>query len=370
MYEAFHLTKKSLRSSKQKNIQMKEAIQKKDKVITIITTIISIVVVIAMIIWGIKTFVFSEKYISTDDAQIGMYINPVVARVTGYVKEIHFDENQKVNKGDTLVVIDNSDYAVQQQQADASLDNARAQIDVLNVNAQTAEKDVLVSRSKTEAAKARLEDAQKEYDRYKQLFDEESATGQQLDNKLAALQVTKADYEAALQAESLAQSKVNAIRTEIKAAQSEAERRGAVVSAQNLTSSYTVITAPYDGQMGRRTLQTGQLVQPGQTLAFIVDLSSGKWVIANFKETQIANMKIGQSAKIEVDAFPKKKFTGTIESFSAATGSALSVMPPDNSTGNFVKTAQRIPVKIMLDSADADIARLSAGMNATVTVRK
>lgn len=349
---------------------MKEAIQKKDRFISIITTIISIIVVVIMIIWGIKTFIYSEKYESTDDAQVGMYINPVVARVTGYVKEIRFEENQQVHKGDTLIVIDNSDYAVQQQQADAALNNGRAQIDILNDDAQTAEKDVLVSQSKIAGAKARLDNAQKEYDRYKQLYDEESATGQQLDNKSAELEVAKADYEAALQTVALARSKVDAVHTQVKAAQAEVERRNGVVNAQNLNTSYTVITAPYDGQMGRRTLQIGQLVQPGQTLAFLVDLSSGKWVIANFKETQIAKMKAGQAAVIEADAIPRKKFNGTIESFSAATGSALSVMPPDNSTGNFVKTAQRIPIKILLDSHDADVKKLSAGMNVTVSVKK
>lgn len=349
---------------------MAQTVQKKDKIITRITSVISIIVLIVLAIWGIKSLIFSSKYEYTNDAQVDMYINPLTARVTGYIKEIRFDENQKVHKGDTLVIIDNSDYAVQQQAANAAVSNSQADIDVLNQNVEAADKDVLVSQSKIAGAKAQLDFAQKEYDRYKQLYDEESATGQQVDAKQTALEEAKANYESAQETVALAQAQASAARTQIKAAQAEVARRNAIAGANQLTMSYTVITAPYDGQMGRRTLQIGQLVQPGQTLAYIVDLSSGKWIIANYKETQVTDMKVGQKATIEVDALPGKKFTGTIESFSAATGSMFSILPPDNSTGNFVKTAQRVPVKINLDSGNTDLEQLAAGMNVDVSVKK
>ena len=133
--------------------------------------------------------------------------------------------------------------------------------------------------------------------------------------------------------------------------------------------SYTVITAPFDGKMGRRNLQTGQLVQTGQTLTYIVDTSAGKWIIANYKETQLGHINIGNDVDIEIDAYPDVKFQGVVESFSAATGSRFSVLPPDNSTGNFVKTAQRVPVKIRFRN-NQNLDKVFAGMNAVTHIKK
>ena len=143
-----------------------------------------------------------------------------------------------------------------------------------------------------------------------------------------------------------------------------------MLNRNKLDVSYTIITAPYDGKMGRRTIQAGQLIQVGQTLAYIVDIEAGKWVIANFKETQVGKMRVGEAVEVKADAFPGKTFHGTIESLSPATGSRFSLLPPDNSTGNFVKTVQRIPVRIRLTDNKNTIDPLRAGMNANVVVRK
>lgn len=343
---------------------------KTDQAISRITTITALIVLVVLLVWGGKTVLSYMKYEETNDAQIDEYINPVTARVSGYVKEVRFEENQEVKKGDTLVLIDDDDYTVQQDEAAASLLNAEAQVAVQQSNIRTAQAGAAVSSAKIASAKAKLWKQQAEYDRYKKLYDAESATRQQLETIESLLQVAQAEYQAAKEDYAAALSKTNDIKAQSDVLQSEIKRRQAVVKRNNLNTSYTVILAPYDGKMGRRTIQPGQLVQNGQTLAYIVDRSQGKWVVANFKETQIARMHVGEEVSVEIDAFPNVSFTGKIESLSGATGSRFSLLPPDNSTGNFVKIAQRIPVRIRLAEQQSDFAKLNAGMSAIVKVKK
>lgn len=343
---------------------------KTDRLISRITTIIAIIVVILLLIWGIKTLFHHLNYEETNDAQVDEYINPVVAKVTGYIQEIRYEENQEVKKGDTLVIIDNSEYAAQQQEAEASLLNAKAQVDILRTNVTTASQASKVNQSQIAAAKAKLVHQEQEYDRYKKLYDVESATKQQLERVEAALAVARSDYQTALDAYQASVARINDTRVQQEALEAEIKRREAVVTKNNLNVSYTIITAPYNGKMGRRTVQRGQLIQAGQVIAYIVDWESGKWVVANFKETQIRHMAIGETAHITIDAFPGQTFTGKIESLAGATGSRFSLLPPDNATGNFVKIAQRIPVRIRLNGKPEELKALAAGMNANVSVSK
>lgn len=343
---------------------------KSDQLITRITAWISGFIAIGLLVWGALTIFHLYEYEETNDAQIEEYINPVTSRVSGYIREIKYEENQDVKKGDTLLVIDNSEYELQQQEAEASLANAKAQIQVMESNVQTASKIAQVNNSQIAAAKAKLVRQQQEYDRYKKLYDVESATGQQLENVKTALDVAESDYQTVINNYQASLSKINDSRSQISPALSEIKRRELVVRRNKLDVSYTIIKAPYDGKMGRRTIQPGQQIQVGQTLAFIVDHVSGKWVIANFKETQLHNMHIGETVEIVTDAYPDKTFSGKILSLSPATGARFSLLPPDNSTGNFVKIVQRIPVRIKLTDSDAAISLLSAGMNASVIVRK
>ncbi|CAL1518282.1 HlyD family secretion protein [Chitinophaga sp. MM2321] len=343
---------------------------KTDRFISRITTIVASIVVVCLAIWGVKTLIYQWRNEETNDAQIDEYINPVVAKVTGYVEEIRYEENQEVKKGDTLVIIDNSEYAAQQQEAEAALLNARAQVAVVSSSVNSSSQAAKVYESQIAAAKARLKNQEQEYDRYKKLYDVESATRQQLDRVEAALEVARSDYNTALGAYQASLAKINDAKVQQSTLDAEIKRREAVVTNKDLTVSYTVITAPYNGKMGRRTIQPKQLVQAGQTLAYIVDWESGKWVVANFKETQIRHMFVGETARIIVDAFPGQHFTGKIESLSAATGSRFSLLPPDNATGNFVKIAQRIPVRIRLNGTPETLKMLSAGMSVNVSVSK
>ncbi|MBE9600089.1 HlyD family secretion protein [Pedobacter sp. MC2016-24] len=343
---------------------------KTDKMISRVTTIVAALIFVVLLIWGTRTLFSYLRYEDTNDAQVDEYINPITARVGGYVLSVNYMENQEVKKGDTLVVIDDRDYAVQQDEAAASLLNAKAQVAVLQSNVQTANASAGASKAKIAAAKAKLWKQQAEYDRYKKLFDAESATRQQLENMQSLLEVATAEYQAVREDYAAALSRANDIKVQSAVLGSEIERRKAVVKRNDLNSSYTVIVAPYNGKMGRRTIQPGQLVQGGQTIAYIVDRDAGKWVIANFKETQIGKMKVGAQVDVRVDAFPDTVFSGKIESLSAATGARFSLLPPDNSTGNFVKIAQRIPVRIRLDGKNEALEKLNAGMSVTVHVQK
>lgn len=341
-----------------------------DQLITRITAWIAGTIAIALAVWGVIALYDLTRYEETNDAQVEEYINPVTSRVTGFIREIKYEENQEVKKGDTLLIIDNSEYKLQQEEAEAALSNAKAQINVMESNVLTTSKVSQASESQIASAKAKLLKQQQDYDRYAKLFKVESATQQQLENSKAALDVATSEYRSAVENYGAALSKVNDIKAQKGVYLAEIKRREALLNRNKLDVGYTVILAPYDGKMGRRTIQQGQLIQAGQTLAYIVDQVAGKWIIANFKETQISHMKINETAEITADAFPGKTFKGTIISLSPATGARFSLLPPDNSTGNFVKIVQRIPVKIKLTESKAVLDQLRAGMNANVSVKR
>lgn len=341
-----------------------------DRLITRITAWIAGIITVALAIWGIISLIDLYKYEETNDAQVQEYINPITSRVSGFITSIRYEENQDVKKGDTLLIIDNSEYQLQQQEGEAALLNARAQIQALQSNVATSTQSAAASQAQIAAAKARLWKQQQDYNRYQRLFAVESATQQQLENVKTALDVAKSDYQSALDNYQTSLSRVNDTKAQKAVLEAEIKRRKAMLNRNLLDVSYTVIRAPYNGKMGRRSIQQGQQIQVGQTLAFIVDQDAGKWVIANFKETQVRHMHVGEAAAIEADAFPGKKFNGTIISVSPATGSSFSLLPPDNSTGNFVKIVQRIPVRIRLTDSKADIDALRAGMNTNVAIRK
>lgn len=341
-----------------------------DKLITKVTAWVAGIILIGLSIWGLTTVWELWKYEVTEDAQIEEYINPVTSRVGGYIREIRYEENQPVKRGDTLLIIDNREYQLEQEEAEAALLNAKAQIGVLQSSVQTTSKNAAVNEGRIAAAKAKLWHQEQEFARYEKLLQVEAVTQQQFENVKTALEVAKAEYKSVQDTYQASLSKVNDIEVQREVALAEIKRREAVVDRSRLDVSYTVITAPYDGKMGRKTIQNGQMIQAGQTLAYIVDQREGKWVIANFKETQIRHMHTGQLVDIEADALPGEHFNGRIVSLSPATGSRFSLLPPDNSTGNFVKITQRIPVRILLTDAKSKIDYLRAGMNAIVVVKK
>lgn len=343
---------------------------KTDKIVVNITKWFGISLFVGIIIWGITYFLKGYRYEQTNDAQIDAYLSPINAKVGGYIKKIYYKDNQLVKKGDTLVVIELDEYGLKKEAASAELMSSHAKLPILTANEGTQLKSIEVIKTQLTGAKARLDQQQKEFDRYKNLLADESTTQQKFDNISASLSIAQSDYDQAKASLQVAESKLNDFRAQHNAIQAEIKIKEILVQRQELDIRYTFITAPFDGQIGKKTIQEGQLIQAGQTLAFLVNKAEQKWVIANFKETQIGNFKIGQAVSIEADAFPNEKFNGTIESLSPTTGSRYSLLPPDNATGNFVKIIQRIPVRIKLTDTPEKLGKLSAGMNANVYVLK
>ena len=347
-----------------------EEYSRTDNIILKVTSWVAGIVAVVLLVLGAIYLYNYFRYEETNDAQVEEYINPIVSRVNGYVVSVKYDDNQQVKKGDTLLIVDQSQYALKKQESEADVTNANAQIRVLESSIGTTMQIALVSKEQIAAAKAKFVREQQDYTRYKKLFDEESATRQQLENVKAALDIALSEYQSAIADYKAALSKVNDIKAQREVLLAESKRKKAQEDDAGLDLSYTVITAPYNGRMGRKTIQNGQFIQVNETLAFIVNEDAGKWVIANFKETQIRHMRIGQPVEIEADAFPGQAYHGSILSISPATGSSFSVLPPDNSTGNFVKIVQRIPVKIRFTDNNTVLKPLASGMNAFVRIKK
>lgn len=349
---------------------MKKKYTVTDRLITKITGWIAGVIVIALSIWGACTLWGYYTYEQTNDAQVQEYVNPVISRAGGFIVAVKFEENQHVKKGDTLLVIDNREYVLQQEQTEASIQKSEAQLQVLESNMRTLKKTAGAFEAQIAATKAKVWKQQLDYERYSQLYKEESATKQQLENMEATLDVNTSDYRSARDNYDAAISRIEDIRAEKAVVMAEISRQRALLNRHKLDVSYTVITASYDGRMGRRTVEVGQMIDAGETLAFIVNNETDKWVVANYKETQVEHMHVGDSVKVIADAYPEKEFKGTIISLSPATGSSFSLLPPDNSTGNYVKIVQRVPVRIRIEGYRKETEVLKVGMNVNVYIPK
>lgn len=335
---------------------------KRIRIRNIIFNVVSITLVIAGISWAIYHFGRYYSYEITNDAVIDQYITPVSVRVSGYIREIRFSEHQPVAAGDTLLLLDDREFRIKQADAEAALLDARAAAQALDLNVHTSKDNIAVADANIAETKAKLWKLEQDEKRYSALLAEESVSGQQYEQVKAECQAMQARYEALLQQKKSAQSQAAEIEARTGNGRAMILRRESDLEMARLNLSYTVVAAPYDGHMGRRTLETGQLVQAGQALSNIIR-NNEKWVTANYKETQIADIYIGQKVNIRVDALKGKVYHGVVTAISEATGSKYSLIPTDNSAGNFVKVQQRIPVRIEFeDLPDADREKLRAGM--------
>lgn len=333
----------------------------------ILSYIITLAVIIAAGIWVASKFIHSGNVEFTDNAQVQRQIVPVNSRVQGYVKEIRFKEYEPVKKGDTLVIIDDADMRLRVAQATADYQNALAGRTVTDRSVGVASANVAVSEASIAEAKVLMENAAVELERYRKLLEKDAVTRQQYDGAETDYKAKKARYEILARQHSATSSVVDETRQRIAQNDAGIELTKALLETARLNLSYTVITAPCDGYASRKEIQIGQLVQPGQTLLDIVD-GSEVWITANYKETQLVHIHPGSEVEIKVDAIPDKTFTGKVVSLSTATGAALSLLPQDNSVGNFVKVRQRIPVRIELTD-NADLNLLRAGMNVECEVK-
>ena len=324
----------------------------------------------------------NDRY--TNAAQVEAYINPINTRVSAYIKEIRFSEHQFVKKGDTLVVLDNREILTQVGQAEAGYLSALAAKNATNNAVKTVSNNVNTVSANAESAKANIEATQsrlwhteQNYKRYENLLKDGAVTQQQFDQiraeynaQKAQLQAQKAQLQSILNSRTSSELSVNEAKSRLDLNNAEIKRAENALAMARLNLSYTVITAPHDGIMGRRTVNVGQLLNPSQQVATIVD-TNNMWVTANYREKQMENVHIDGLATIKVDALGGRAFEGKITAVSGATGAKYAAVPVDNSTGNFVKVQQRIPVRIEFTSNNNanDLKQLRAGMNVEVTLK-
>ena len=370
----------------------------------LILAIVAVVIVGGLFLWR-----YLSSYESTDDAQADVHLYPVSARISGYVVRVNVNDNQWVNKGDILVEIDPTDYQVALAQAQANLANAEATARSLNITVpitsvnttsqlqftasgvedaragvSAAQKQLAAAHEQVEAAEANDVKAQDDLRRYKQLVDRREVSQQIYDQALAAAKSSTANVAAAQASESAAQQfvqqaqsrltqatanheyaqtgpqQVSSTRARVQAAIADVQQKRALVQQAELNLQYTKIIAPVNGEVNKSVVE-GLNVEPGQQLLTVVPLDE-IWVTANFKETQLRHMQVGQKAEIHVDS-SGKTLQGRVDSIAGATGPLFSLLPPENATGNYVKIVQRVPVKIVLEPGENRDRRLRPGMN-------
>ena len=336
----------------------------------IISFVVTILVIVAAAIWVASKFVHLGNVEFTDNAQVRQQIVPVNSRVQGYIKEIRFNEYEPVKKGDTLVIIDDADMKLRVAQAQADYQNALAGRSVADRTIGVASANVAVTEASIAEAKVVMDMAETDFKRYSALLEQDAVTRQQYDAAKTDYEAKKARYHMLARQRSATSSVVAETRQKIAQNDAGIDLAAALLASAELNLSYCVITAPCDGYTSRKEIQVGQLVQPGQTLLDVVD-SGDVWVAANYKETQLHHIASGSDVEIKVDAIPGVVFRGTVGAISKATGASLSILPQDNSAGNFVKVRQRIPVRINFspDNNPDGMQRLRAGMNVECEVR-
>ena len=368
--------------SNNKTVAKNEQKKKKSNIAKLINLVV-LVMVLGGLFWVVKSYFNfgNDKY--TNAAQVESFINPINTRVSAYIKEIRFVEHQPVKKGDTLLILDNREILTQVGQAEAAYMAALASKNVTSQSVNTASNNVntvganvQAASAGIKAAKARLWNAEQNFKRYQNLLKDEAVTRQQFDqikteyeSQKAQLEVQIAQLQSVVNTKSSSELTVNEVKSRLGMNDAEIKRAENALEMAKLNLSYTVITAPHDGIMGRRSVNVGQLLNPSQQVATIVDINN-VWITANYRENQMENVKIGGLAKVTVDALGGKEFEGKITAISGATGARYSAVPVDNSTGNFVKVQQRIPVRIEFTDKNKieDLKQLRAGMNVQVTI--
>ena len=329
-----------------------------------IRSTVIIVIVVAGIFWVCGHFFHLGNVEWTDNAQVRRNIVPINCRVQGYVERICFDDFDEVRKGDTLVVIENSEHLLRVAQANAAYRRSLVDSSAMGTTISTTENNLSVSDAAIDELRIRLSQAEADYRRYESLFAQNAVTRQQYENIKTNYEAMKSRYDMLVRQK----QSTRLVKTEqtqrLEQRKADIEAMKAAYELAKLNLSYTVITAPCDGIASKKNIQLGQLIQPGQNLLSLVE-SDKVWVVANYKETQTVNIKEGLEVKVRVDAVPDIAYKGVVTAIANATGSQYSVVPIDNATGNFVKVKQRIPVRIDFTAKNApeDLKRLRSGMN-------
>ncbi len=326
-----------------------------------------------VLFWAFQKISYGRSHQSTDNAQVDGHIVPVLSKVGGYVKSVNVSENDHVNAGQTLVQLDDADYVVRLQQAQADLAAAeatgggggfsgQAQAQVQSAAGQRAALDAQIGAARANANKADADLA-----RARELSSKQIISKQQLDAAQAMADVAHANLLAAERQASAAGGAVNTAEAGVRVANARTLAARAAAANAQLQLDYAHITAPASGEVSRKQVEVGQLVAPGQPLLSIV-ADTGVWVTANFKETQLSKIRVGQPVEFEVDAYGGCAAEGKVASVSGATGAKFALLPPDNATGNFTKVVQRVPVRIAVSKPCPGNRPLRPGLSVNVHV--
>jgi membrane fusion protein (multidrug efflux system) len=359
-----------------------------------------LIVLLAIAASSIAVWRYYAARETTDDAQVDAHIAPVSARVSGTAIAVNVDDNQLVKAGQVLVQLDPKDYQVALERAKADMADALAgrlaartavpithtsttsALETARANLAAAQKEVSMAEARLREAEANHTKAAQDLERMRQLVAKDEVSRQQYDAAVAAEQAARASVDAAQAAVAAAHSHVVQAEAQVRAAQTgpqqvavtearagaagaNVQKYEAAVAQAQLNLEYTTIKAPVNGIVSKRNVEPGQVVQPGQPLLAIVNFED-IWVTANYKETQLEKMKIGQTATIHVDAY-NRDYKGHVDSIGGGTGARFSLLPPENATGNFVKVVQRVPVKIVFEQGQ-DLTGLRPGMSVVTTV--
>ncbi len=344
-------------------------------------------IIIALVVlvggyFGYKAFVHSQQYESTDNAQIEGNSAPVLARVAGYVKSVNVDDYALVKQGQSLVTIDPEEYdvALTQVEADyqqslADLATARADLQTAQATARNVVQNARLAQSNAQVQAVRRNKAQQDLQRDQNLYKEQSLTKKQLDDSQSNVDIQAGQYNANVEQITLAKTSEGVAQAGIARAQANIQKIQAVLKVKQaaidnakLRVGYARLAAPVAGKIGRKNVVVGQYVQPGQNL-FTIVADSTFWVVANFKETQLEKMQLGQAVDIKLDAYPDLDIKGRVASLSDATGAKFALLPADNASGNFVKITQRVPVKIEILNPEKYKNQLRAGLSVDAEIR-
>ncbi|NDU98752.1 HlyD family secretion protein [Spirosoma terrae] len=332
--------------------------------------------------FGVKAYLHGQAYESTDNAQIEGNSAPVLARVAGYVQSVNVDDYATVKQGQPLVTIDPQEYDVALAQAEADyqqsladLENARADLQNAQANVRNVAQNARVAQSNAQVQAARRDKAQQDLQRDQNLYKEQSLTRKQLEDTQNNVEVQSRQYAANVEqinlaktSESVAQAGIAKAKANIQKIEALIKVKQAAIDNAKLKVGYAHMTAPIAGKIGKKNVIAGQYVQPGQTL-FTIVADSTFWVVANFKETQLESMQVGQPVDIKIDAYPDLDVKGRVASLSDATGARFALLPADNASGNFVKITQRVPVKIEILNPEKYKNKLRAGLSVDADVQ-
>ena len=344
--------------------EIKEPKKKKSPLRFVIIGVIAIAVLIFA--WNKISYAISHE--TTDDAQVETNISPVLPRVGGYVKIIDVKDYDSVKSGQLLVELDDAEMQTQLLQMQADYDASKA--DILNAEAGLKNSQISIgsNRGDIHLSSIKIQQAQEDYARNQNLFKDQAITKKQLDDSRYNLDQANQESSNNESDLSTAQSRIAISQANVQKAKAALGIKAAAIQQQQLRISYTKIYAQLSGKLGKLNISAGQYVQPGAPLFSIVN-DSTYWVIANFKETQIKRFYEGMPVEISLDAYPDSSLQGNISSLSEATGARFSILPPDNSSGNFVKVTQRIPVKIDIKNLQQYSNILRAGLSAYVKIK-